>query len=399
MNALKFFNIILVALIVTLILQMFTQKPQTQIPENTISISSLTKEVTIPTIPKIDIYNKTTSDFSFNTCENLEISINSINVRSTDFADFCQDITVNAGQTHQLNLTPLANIFTKNFGEYIFRLEKDDIKTMLSVNVENRGFIRSFFSTLIYQPIYNLFAGIIQYLPGHSLGWAIVIITIIFRLILLVPQHKSLESGRRMAEIQPKVRALQEEYKGNPELGLKLLELYKKEGVSPMGPCLPLLIQMPFLMALYWVITDITDISNQFFLYPFLSHFNPTTIDTNFFGVNLLHIGGTIAIIAGLILAFTQWIQSYITYKAQAPLQAKIEKKEPKEGEIPTMNPEILQKMTLYILPFMMGIIALFFPLGLALYTWIGIIFMIAQQAFVNARAKTKKSKGEIVKK
>lgn len=92
-------------------------------------------------------------------------------------------------------------------------------------------------------------------LPGHELGWAIVIITIIIRLILLVPQNRMLENSKKMAELNPKIKAIQEEYKDDRAvLGMKLMELYKEEKISPMGSCLPLLIQLPILMALYWII-------------------------------------------------------------------------------------------------------------------------------------------------
>lgn len=400
MNTLKFLNIAFLALILTMILQIFLPKPQTAIPENEISLTSPTKSVTIPTIPTIVINNKTTSDFVYNTCNNLELSANSNPVVLNTFENFCQDVTVKPGMSEKINLTPLYKVFGQTPGQYIFSLKSGNISKNLVVEVENRGLVRSFLSTLVYEPIYNLFAAILSYLPGHPLGWAIIIITIIIRLILLIPQNKMLESQRKMAEINPKLKALQEEYKDDKAtLGVKMMELYKKEGVNPMGSCLPLLIQMPILFALYWVISGISDISNRFHLYSFLKDFNPANIDTNFFGVNLLQIGGTLAIVAGLILAATQWLQSYLAVKAQPkPVKKSEKKKEVQEGEMPALDPEMMQKMMLYFFPLMIGVSALFFPLGLALYWWIGIIFMILQQAYVNNRAKQRKLTGEIVK-
>ncbi len=65
-----------------------------------------------------------------------------------------------------------------------------------------------------------------------------------------------LESQKKLQKIQPKIKAIQEEYKEDKALlGQKIMELYKKEGVNPMGSCLPLLIQMPILIGLYWVIS------------------------------------------------------------------------------------------------------------------------------------------------
>ncbi len=69
-----------------------------------------------------------------------------------------------------------------------------------------------------------------------------------------------------------------------------------------MGSCLPLLIQMPILIGLYWVISGITDPSNLYHLYPIFESFQPSNIVTTFFGLNLSQIGGITAIIFGLIL-------------------------------------------------------------------------------------------------
>ena len=85
-------------------------------------------------------------------------------------------------------------------------------------------------STLVYEPIYNLFVALITWIPGHELGWAIIIITLIIRLILLVPQQHMLESQKKLQKIQPKIKAIQKEYKSDQALlGQKMIELYKTE--------------------------------------------------------------------------------------------------------------------------------------------------------------------------
>ncbi len=80
-----------------------------------------------------------------------------------------------------------------------------------------------------------------------------------------------------------------------------------------MGSCLPLLIQMPILIGLYWVISEITDPSNFYHLYSVFGDFNPHAIVTTFFGLNLSQVGGITAVIFGLILGFTQWVQAYMS--------------------------------------------------------------------------------------
>ena len=92
-----------------------------------------------------------------------------------------------------------------------------------------------------------------------------------------------LESQKKLQNIQPKIKAIQKEFKGDQAvLGQKMMELYKKEGVNPMGSCLPLLIQMPILIGLYWVISGITDPSNFYHLYGAFKDFQPSQIVTTF---------------------------------------------------------------------------------------------------------------------
>jgi YidC/Oxa1 family membrane protein insertase len=86
-----------------------------------------------------------------------------------------------------------------------------------------------------------------------------------------------------MQVIQPKVKEIQKKFEGDQaKIGMELLELYKREGVNPLGSCLPLLIQMPILIVLYWVINGIGDPTNGFFLYGPLASFNIASISTTF---------------------------------------------------------------------------------------------------------------------
>jgi len=169
---------------------------------------------------------------------------------------------------------------------------------MVTFTHESKGAFTGFFYTTIYEPIYNLLVGIISTLPGHSLGWAIIIVTIIIRLILLVPQHHMLVNQRKLQMIQPKIKELQEKYKGDSaKLGQEMLALYSREKVSPMGSCLPLLIQMPIMIGLYWVISSIDHSSNYYYLYSFFKGFDISQINALFYGLDLTQIGG----IAGII--------------------------------------------------------------------------------------------------
>ncbi len=209
-----------------------------------------------------------------------------------------------------------------------------------------------------------------------------------------------LENSRKMNLINPKIQALRKEYKDDQaRLGVKMMELYKKEKINPVGSCLPLLIQMPILLGLYWVVSGIADPSNFYHLYAFFKDFDPTNIDTHFFGINLSNVGGTLGLVIALILGLAQWMQAYLSFQYNPVKKAKVEVKEDESPEVAMMDPMMMQKMMLYFFPLMLAVTSYFFPYGVSLYWFISTLFVIGQQWFVNQKSKKEKKKGEIVRK
>lgn len=129
----------------------------------------------------------------------------------------------------------------------------------------------------IFSPIINFLVSCFSFIHDNiiavvitnkslSYGIAIIIFTIIIRILLLPLGMKSMKSQLKMTEIQPEVKKIQEKYKKDPQkLNEETMKLYKEKGVNPLGGCLPLLVQMPVLMALYNVFRD-----KQFNGIPFL---------------------------------------------------------------------------------------------------------------------------------
>ncbi|MEY8763284.1 MULTISPECIES: membrane protein insertase YidC [Clostridium] len=104
--------------------------------------------------------------------------------------------------------------------------------------------------------------------PNVSYGIAIILMTIIIRLIILPLGIKQLRSSFVMNEIQPEIKKLQEKYKKNPQRAQEeMMKLYKEKGASPFSGCLPLLIQWPLLLALYYVFNNLTGINGVSFLW------------------------------------------------------------------------------------------------------------------------------------
>lgn len=103
---------------------------------------------------------------------------------------------------------------------------------------------------------------------NYSYGIAIILVTVIIRVILMPLNIKQIKSTVRMNDIQPQVKDLQAKYKNDPKKSQEeMMKLYKEKGVNPMGGCLPLLVQWPIIIALYYVFNNLTGINGVHFLW------------------------------------------------------------------------------------------------------------------------------------
>ncbi len=102
-------------------------------------------------------------------------------------------------------------------------------------------------------------AGLLRFLYEHtgSYGWAIIALTLIVKLVLHPLTRRQLRSMKEMQKLQPHLQALQRKFKDDPQrLNKEMMDLYRAHGVNPFGGCLPMLLQMPVLFALYRVLSD-----------------------------------------------------------------------------------------------------------------------------------------------
>lgn len=393
----KLLNLFVFAFAVSLMVQLvFFPAKDTTITQTGVLIQIKDDTLTVPNIPIIDILNQGTGSITIKPCNDVSISLDSIG-DITDIAtvapEFCIPIEVASGWSATLPMSTLYMVFAKYSGKYIVSVITPYGERKIFFESTEPGIFRTLLSNIVYQPIYNLFVALLTWLPGHPLGWAIIIVTIIIRIILLVPQHHMLEWQKKLQKLQPKIKALQKEYKTDQaSLGMKMLELYKKEWVNPMGSILPLLIQLPILIGLYWVVSQINDPSNFYHLYSFFKDFDPTQITTHFYGLELAQKGGIIGLIFALCLGGLQYIQARLSFAYNEKKKDKEDSKEitQKDDEVPeiALDPAMMQKMMLYFFPIMIAVSSFFFPHGVGLYWFVGTLFIIGQQAYVNGQHK-----------
>lgn len=386
----KIIDFLLIFLIVFLIMSMFTQ-PKEEVKKISNTIKILVKDnYTIPMSLKVDIQNDTSKDFIFNTCENLKIKLE-WSMTPLSF-DNCRNVIIKSWITNHIDYTKYFNDF-KDLWKYSITLKKWDFETISQFKLESKWFFSKLFTYLFYAPIYNLMSWLL-YITSYSLWWSIVIITIILRAVLLIPQHKMMVSQRKMRLIQPKIKEIQEKYKWNSQmLWMELMKLYKEEKINPMWSCWLLLIQMPILIVIYYVILEIQNTVNSYYLYSFLSDFDVSKIVSNFYWIDLYAMGWLVWLILALIVWIVQFIQIKLSLNYNKVEVKKtwivLEKKSWKDWYNSMMpDPEMLNKFMLYVMPIMIAIATFTLHAWLGIYFLVWTLFMIFQQLFVNKLLK-----------
>ena len=228
--------------------------------------------------------------------------------------------------------------------------------------------IKTLFETILYQPLFNVLVLIYQYFPLKDLGISIILLTILVKLVLFPLGSKAIKSQKALSDIQPKIKEIQEKYKDNKEEQTKkVLEFYKKERINPFSGCLPILIQLPILIALFRLFRGGIDLSEASLLYPFVPY--PGTISTFFLGfLDLAVPNKFLAVLAGILQFF----------QAKATLSRKKTEKK-KSNEMADM----MQKQMLFFLPIFTIIILFRLPSAMGLYWITTTIFTIVQQYLI----------------
>ena len=311
----------------------------------------------------------------------------------------CVPLTVvPAGKTATVDLAPWKYSLFDEYGTYEVELPvSEGVEVGASENSQYRegviarfsiyeaGIFTQLFRTFITKPLLNFLILIASLLPDHNLGLAIIIVTIIIKLILFIPTQHAMEGQKKMQDIQPKMDELKKKHKDDPKkLQAATMQLWKENKVNPMQSCLPMLIQFPILIGLFFTIRDgsILALSQHLLYEPYQNL--PWTFGTNFLGIDLSTPNAYIFPPLLMVLQFVQMKMSFAISKKKQESKAKPAKK--KEEKTGMSQQEMQQKMMLYGLPLMIGFFAITFPAAVALYWGVSTLFAIGQQLVVNRR-------------
>lgn len=202
--------------------------------------------------------------------------------------------------------------------------------------------------TVLAQPIFWLMKHI------HSLvgnwGWTIIILTLIIKLAFYKLSEKSYRSMARMRTMTPKIASIRERYGDDRQrMSQAMMELYKKEKINPLGGCLPMLVQIPVFIALYWVLLESVEMRQA----PFILWINDLSIRDPYY-------------VLPLLMGISMFIQQKLNPAPPDPMQAKL----------------------LSALPFVFTLFFAFFPAGLVLYWVANSVLSIAQQWYITRKVE-----------
>ena len=236
------------------------------------------------------------------------------------------------------------------------------------------------FHILVHDPLYNFLIFLYNTIAFKDFGLAIIAITIVLKFILLPLSRKQIESQRQLQILQPKIKALQEKYKADKEKQAKMLmAFYKDNKVNPLGGCLPLIVQLIFLLAIYNIFLSISQenfMVDAGALYSFVG--NPGQIHTFF--LSFLDLSKPNIWLAIVTAAFQYWQTKMLMQTREK--EQKNQKDEKKTDEAPDFS-QIMMKQMLIIGPVLTLVIGMQFPSGLMLYWLASTIFMIVQQKYL----------------
>ena len=216
------------------------------------------------------------------------------------------------------------------------------------------------FFTIIFDKLHHLIISVGVTDPGWAYVLAVIVLTVIIKTIILPFSIKSVKSTRKMQEFQPVIKKIQEKYKNDPQkANAEMMKVYKENNISMTGGCLPMLIPLPILMALYYTFMQISGIQGLSFLWlPNLAGKDPYYI-------------------LPVLAAVSTFIPSYLMTKAN-----------------PATESSGMNMMPMNIgMALMMGFMSLNFQSLLVIYWIVGGVYQLVQTYFLNVRPVMNKKK------
>jgi YidC/Oxa1 family membrane protein insertase len=375
----------------------FPKQTEEQKAEARVTISMESKSVRMGNDPIVRITNPTKTDLVLQKrCPLPPVDISRVdtstdgtetvtNIIPNDSVLPCTDLLlVKAGATEKVSLASWKYALFQKAGTYEVSLEvpsPTDPKTVTTArfSMTEPGFFTKIFRTFITRPLFNGLIFVASWVPGHNLGIAVLILTILIKLLLLIPNQHALEGQKKLQQLQPRMDEIKKKFPNDAtRVQEETMKLWKEMKINPLQSCLPTLLQLPILIGLFYVIRDGGHIAiSRHLTYSFYSDLPALFFTTTLFGVDLLK--PEIYVMPALLVVL-QFIQMKMMMSKKKSKDEIIVKPVGKKSWMPELDQ---QTIMMYILPFMIGYFAFTFPAAVSIYWAASTLFGIVQQWFV----------------
>jgi YidC/Oxa1 family membrane protein insertase len=221
------------------------------------------------------------------------------------------------------------------------------VETMLEQVAPGLELVKDYgWLTILAKPLYWLLTKLHSFL--HNWGWSIMALVLVIKVAFYWLQAKGYESMAKMKAINPKVMAMRERFKDNPQqMQQEMMRIYREEKVNPMGGCFPIMVQIPVFIALYWVLLSSVEMRGA----PWIGWIHDLAAKDPYY-------------ILPVVMTLTTMLQTALNPAPPDPMQAKM----------------------MWIMPLAFSVMFFYFPAGLVLYWITNNVLSIAQQWLINTR-------------
>ncbi len=363
----------------------------------TVILSAEKKSFSVGNNPVFLIRNDTDKDLSLPTrCPQPPVDIayidhlsdgteERLDLMANDSVSTCVELTlVKAHDKAKVDLAGWKYVLFERLGEYEagldlpegFLAEGTGSHLSARFSIVEPGFMTKVFRTFVTKPLFNGLLFIASFMPGRNLGLAIIVLTILVKILLLVPNQHALQGQKKIQDIQPQMEEIKKKYPGDPKkVQEETMKLWKEMKINPLQSCLPTMLQFPILIGLFYVINDgVTIETSRHLLYSFYTQLPVDFLGHTFLGFDLLKPSIVVFPILLIVLQFIQ--MKMMLAKKKKPASEIVVQPAGKKPKIEIDQ----QTIMMYILPFMIGFFALKFPVAVSLYWGVSTVFGIGQQ-------------------
>ncbi len=253
-------------------------------------------------------------------------------------------------------------------------------RATIRFSIVEPGFFTKLFRTFVTKPLFNGLIFIASWVPSHNLGLAIILLTLVVKLVLLIPNQHALEGQRKLQMLQPRMEEIKKKYPNDAtRVQEETMKLWKEMNINPLQSCLPTLLQLPILIGLFFVIKNGVSVeTSRHLLYSTYLNLPSGFFGHMFLGFDLLLPS---VYIMPPLLVLLQFIQmKMMMAKNKKKSDEIVVKPQGKKSWIPELDQ---QTVMTYVMPLMIGFFAIKFPAAVSLYWGISTLFGIAQQWYV----------------